>query len=148
MLFWTFAVTVTLNAVIAFFNRTLWLMMLYCQTKFGCKRTSSLQEIVKIVMLIAGINCWLENRTHDQKIVSSNPGRSSGKIFFPRVKFVCWLIWCLFHPRVTAVASERPRSFCQKCRWQVTPNNAYTFDPTKLEWADYGAVQAYKRSLA
>ena len=25
-----------------------------------------------------------------------------------------------FHPRVTAVARKRPRSFCQKCRWQVT----------------------------
>ena len=23
-------------------------------------------------------------------------------------------------PRVTAVASKRSRSFCQKCRWQVT----------------------------
>ena len=23
-------------------------------------------------------------------------------------------------PRVTAVACKRPRSFCQKCRWQVT----------------------------
>ena len=25
-----------------------------------------------------------------------------------------------FHLRVTAVARKRPRSFCQKCRWQVT----------------------------
>ena len=25
-----------------------------------------------------------------------------------------------FHPRVTAVARKRSRSFCQKCRWQVT----------------------------
>ena len=45
-------------------------------------------------------------------------------------------------PLVTAaVARKRPRSFCQKCRWQVTPKHAYTFDPTKSEWADY-AVQA------
>ena len=29
---------------------------------------------------------------------------------------VLTLIPCLFHPRVTAVARERPRSFCQKCR--------------------------------
>ena len=29
------------------------------------------------------------------------------------------LIRCLLHPRVTAVARKRPRSFCQKCRWQV-----------------------------
>ena len=45
-------------------------------------------------------------------------------------------------PRVTAVARKRPRSFCQKCRWQVTPKYVYTLDPTKSEWADYAAVQA------
>ena len=45
---------------------------------------------------------------------------------------------CLFYsylvsvpPRVTVVARKRPRSFCQKCWWQVTPNHTYTFDPTK-----------------
>ena len=43
------------------------------------------------------------------------------------------LIRCPFHPRVTAVARKIPRSFCQKCS---TPKHAYTFDPTKLEWAD------------
>ena len=32
------------------------------------------------------------------------------------------------------VAHKRPRSLCQKCRWQVTPKHAYTFDPTKSEW--------------
>ena len=31
----------------------------------------------------------------------------------------------LCHPRVTAVARKRPRSFCQKCRWQVTAKHAY-----------------------
>ena len=34
--------------------------------------------------------------------------------------FVSTLIRCPFHPRITAVASKRPRSFCQKCRWQIT----------------------------
>ena len=29
-------------------------------------------------------------------------------------------------PRVTAVARKRSRSFCQKCRWQVTAKHAYT----------------------
>ena len=52
------------------------------------------------------------------------------------------LIWCLFHPHVTAVAHKRPQSFYQKCRWQVTPKHAYTLDPTKLERADYAALQA------
>ena len=50
-------------------------------------------------------------------------------------------IRCPFHPRVTAVARKRPRSFYQKCRWQVTPKQAYAYDPSKSEWADYAAVQ-------
>ena len=52
------------------------------------------------------------------------------------------LIRCPFHPRVTAVACKRPRSFCQQCRWQVTPKHEYTLDLSKSEWADYAAVQA------
>ena len=49
---------------------------------------------------------------------------------------------CPFYPCVTAVARKRPWSLCQKCRRQVTPKRAYTFDPTKSECADYAAVQA------
>ena len=49
---------------------------------------------------------------------------------------------CPFHLLVTAVARKRPRSFCQNCRWQVTPKHTYTLDPTKSEWAEYAAVQA------
>ena len=50
-----------------------------------------------------------------------------GRIFFSRVNFLCWLLFRYpFHPRVTAVARKRPRSFCQKCRWQVTAEHAYT----------------------
>ena len=52
------------------------------------------------------------------------------------------IIRCPFHPRVTAVARKRPRSFCQKYRWQVTSKHAYTLDPSKSEWGDYAAVQA------
>ena len=41
--------------------------------------------------------------------------------------FLCWLLFRYpFHPRVTAVARKRPRSFRQKCRWQVTAKHAYT----------------------
>ena len=53
------------------------------------------------------------------------------------------LIRCPFHPRVTAVARKRPRSFCQKCRWQVTPKHA-----TKSKWADYAAAQAKYGNLS
>ena len=49
---------------------------------------------------------------------------------------------CPFHPRVAAVARKRPRSFCQKCRWQVTPKHAYILDPSKSDWAEFADVQA------
>ena len=37
----------------------------------------------------AGVARWLERRTRDRKVVSLNPGRSGGRIFFSRVNFVC-----------------------------------------------------------
>ena len=37
----------------------------------------------------AGIACCLARRTRDQKVASSNPGRSGGRIFFSRVNFMC-----------------------------------------------------------
>ena len=42
--------TLTLNKVIQFFHRTLQLMMLYYQTKIGCKPTSSLEDTTEIVI--------------------------------------------------------------------------------------------------
>ena len=75
----------------------------------------------------AGIAQWLERRTRDWKVAGSNPCRSGGRIFFSRVDYLCWLLFRYpFHPRVTAVARKRSRSFCQKCRWQVTVKHAYT----------------------
>ena len=69
----------------------------------------------------------LERRTRDWKVVGSNPCWSGGRIFFSRVDLLCWLLFRYpFHPRVTAVARKRSRSFCQKCRWQVTAKHAYT----------------------
>ena len=48
--FWTFAVTLTLNAVIQFFHRTVRFMMLHYQTKFGWNWASSLGNRVEIVI--------------------------------------------------------------------------------------------------
>ena len=48
--FWTFAMTLTLNAVIPLFTSTLWFMMMYYQTKFGSKLTSSLEDTTEIVV--------------------------------------------------------------------------------------------------
>ena len=41
----------------------------------------------------AGTACWLERRTRDRKVASSNSGRSGGRIFFSRANFVCWLLF-------------------------------------------------------
>ena len=41
----------------------------------------------------ARIASWLEHWTHDRKVLSSNPGRSGGRIFFPRANFMCWLLF-------------------------------------------------------
>ena len=69
----------------------------------------------------AGIAQWLERRTRDWKVAGSNPCWNGGRIFFSRVDFLCWLLFRYpFHPRVTTVARKKSRSFCQKCRWQVT----------------------------
>ena len=75
----------------------------------------------------AGIAQWLEHWTRDWKVAGSNPCWNGGRIFFSRVDFLCWLLFRYpFHPRVTAVARKKSRSFCQKCRWQVTAKHAYT----------------------
>ena len=84
----------------------------------------------------------VEHRTRDRKVASSNPGRSGERIFFSSQLCVLTLTRRPFHPSVTAEARKRPRSFFQKCRWQVTPKHAYTHDPSKSEWADYTDVQA------
>ena len=69
----------------------------------------------------AGIAQWSERRTRDWKVAGSNPCWNGGRIFFSRVDFLCWPLFRYpFHPRVTAVARKKSRSFCQKCRWQVT----------------------------
>ena len=65
------------------------------------------------------------------------------------MNFACWFLFrSPFHPRVTAVARRRPRSFCQKCKWQVTHKHAYTLDPTKSEWTDYADLKALCGNLS
>ena len=75
----------------------------------------------------AGMAQWLGCPTHGWKVTGLSPCRSGGRIFFSRVNFLCWLLFrCPFHPCVAAVACKRPRSFCQKCRWQVTAKRTCT----------------------
>ena len=43
---------------------------------------------------------------------------------------------------------KKLNSFCQKCRWQVTPKHTYNLNPMQSEWADYAAVQAECRNIS
>ena len=104
-----------------------------CRAKWGNYRKTSGYDFLASSCTLSHYNvqgpasCILERRTHDRKVQGSSPGRSGGRIFFSRVKFLCWLLfWYPFHPCVTAVARKRSRSFCQKCMWQVTAKHTYT----------------------
>ena len=92
----------------------------------------------------AGIVCWLERGTRDRKVGEFESRQEQRKNCLPQSQLcVLTLIRRAFHPRVfNGVARKRPRSSCLKCRWDVTPKHAYTFDSTKSEWADYAAVQS------
>ena len=81
----------------------------------------------------AWITCFQERQTHDWKVSSLNPSRGSGRIFFSRVISVCWL---LFSVHSTLLLPQwhikRLRSFCQKCRLQVTHACIQVSDPLLL----------------
>ena len=47
------------------------------------------------------------------------PAGAAGEFSSPWSTFCADSFRYPFHPRVTAVARKRSRSFCQKCRWQV-----------------------------
>ena len=61
-----------------------------CFSILHCMRLAFLCALTTIG---SGIACWLERRSRDRKVASSNPGRRSGRIFFSRVNFVCWLLF-------------------------------------------------------
>ena len=70
-----------------------------------------------------GIAQWLECQTRDQKIAGLSPGRSSRRILFSRVNFLCWLIWVETIPPLYYCKNP---SFCQKYRWPGTVKHACT----------------------
>ena len=61
------------------------------------------QEVTQLI----GTVQLVQHRTRDRKVACSTPGRSGGRNFFSGVNFLCCLIRCSFHPRVTAVARKR-----------------------------------------
>ena len=62
-----------------------------------------LDQLVSGKSYKAGTACWLERRTRDRNVASSNPGRSGWRTFFSSVNFVCWL---LFGVRSTPVRPQ------------------------------------------
>ena len=82
-----------------------------------------------------GIAQWLEHRTRDWKLGVRIPATPAGEFSSPGSTFCADSYFGICStppppppppPRVTAVAHKRSRSFCQKCRWQVTAKHAYT----------------------
>ena len=69
-------------------------------TSFG-----SLMVVIVPVAHLSGNrdSLFVERRTHDRKVASSNSGRSGGRIFFSRLNFVFWL---LFGVRPTPVLPQ------------------------------------------
>ena len=57
--------------------------VLQCKQKWAKRRDNN------CILHGAGIAQWLQRRTRDWKVPGSNPRRSGGTIFFPRVNFLC-----------------------------------------------------------
>ena len=57
------------------------------------------------------LGCWdsslVECQTQGQKVTGANPSRSSRKIFYSQVNFLCWLLFGVCSTPVTAVAHKR-----------------------------------------
>ena len=114
---------------------------MFSSSKFVVSHLGSVAEVFWSKMFNWWLNCLLVS-TPDSWLKDCEFESRQENFLFQSQLCMLTLIRCPFHPHVTAVARKRPRSFCQKCRWQVTPKHAYTLDPTKSEWADYAVVQA------
>ena len=97
----------------------------------------------------ARIACWLECWTHDWKVVSSNPDRSGGRIFFSRVNIACWPLFGVYStPVLLQWHVKDPSHSANSAGGRLHLNMQYTLDPSKSEWADYVGVQAQCGNLA
>ena len=78
----------------------------------------------------------LEHQTRDRKVPGSSPGRTSRRIFFSSVNFLCWFLFrYLFHPCVTAVAHKNPGHSAKSAsgRLQLNTHMPYLCG---FEWSD------------
>ena len=93
-------------------------------------------------------NTYNTCQTHDRKVESSNPGRSSVRIFFSTVSFVSWLLFGVcFTPALLQWLVDNP-SHSAKSAGGRLHLNMHTLDPTKSERADYATVQAQCGNLS
>ena len=79
--------------------------------------------------------------SHDRKLVSLNPGRSSGRIFFSRVNFVCWLLFvvCSF-PRLWQWHVKDPGHSAKSTGGRLLLNMHTPLTQWSQSWADYAFV--------
>ena len=94
--FWTFAVTLILNAVIQFLNRTLQLIMLYYRCNFGCKQTNSLEDRVEIV-IFGYISPHCDCKSFAQPSLVTSPLKDWLQDFNPVLQHFHQLFSCLYH---------------------------------------------------
>ena len=71
------------------------------------------------------------------------PAGVAGEFSSPELTF-CAHSYSVFVP--TVIVRKSPLSFCQQCRWKVTPKHASALDPAKLEGANTGhSVGTYRQ---
>ena len=102
-----------------------------------CKMSTG-DTVCKCVSL--GREWCVQHWTHDQKVASSNPDRSSGRIFLARVNFVCWQFSAGSSPLLPPSHVKDPGHAAKSAGSRLPPRHTFTLDPTKSEWVDYAAV--------
>ena len=94
----------------------------------------------------------MERRACDRrKVTISNPGRIGMRIFFSFLELTFYADSVLFDVRATPVLPQwhvKDPGHSAKGAGGRLHLNTYTLDPTKLEWADYAAVQAQCGNLS
>ena len=71
-------------------------------------------------LVVRAPDSWLKGRGFESLLERRENFLLQGRLS------VLTLISVSVPPRVTTVARKKSRSFCQKCRWQVTAKHAYT----------------------
>ena len=96
--FLTFGVTLTLSTVIQFFRRTLWLIMLYYQTEFGCNRTSSLEDsrncyilIIRALVVTLTLKIAIESFCMSVQLIMMHHNTESGSKMFCGLENIIWI---------------------------------------------------------